>query len=72
MTTSGSHAREERDTTVTVPRVLIVDDQTLFRSGLVRLLEGDERLNVVGEARDGVEAVQQVSSLEPDIVLMDL
>ena len=57
---------------MTVPRVLIVDDQTLFRSGLVRLLEGDERLNVVGEARDGVEAVQQVSSLEPDIVLMDL
>ena len=72
MTTSGGHAREERDTTVTVPRVLIVDDQTLFRSGLARLLEGDERLNVVGEARDGVEAVQQVSSLEPDIVLMDL
>ena len=60
------------NTTVAVPRVLIVDDQTLFRSGLSRLLDGDERVNVVGEAGDGAEAVQKVSSLKPDIVLMDL
>jgi two-component system, NarL family, response regulator LiaR len=60
------------NTTATVPRVLIVDDQTLFRSGLARLLDGDERVNVVGEAADGLEAVQKVSSIKPDIVLMDL
>ena len=60
------------NTTVTVPRVLIADDQTLFRSGLARLLDGDERVNVVGEAADGLEAVQKVSSVKPDIVLMDL
>jgi DNA-binding NarL/FixJ family response regulator len=60
------------NTTVTVPRVLIVDDETLFRSGLARLLDDDERVNVVGEAGDGLEAVQRVSSLKPDIVLMDL
>jgi DNA-binding NarL/FixJ family response regulator len=60
------------NTTVAVPRVLIVDDQTLFRSGLSRLLDGDERVNIVGEAGDGAEAVQKVSSLKPDIVLMDL
>jgi DNA-binding NarL/FixJ family response regulator len=60
------------NTTATVPRVLIVDDQTLFRSGLGRLLEGDERVNVVGEAGDGLEAVQMVSSVKPNIVLMDL
>jgi len=57
---------------VTVPRVLIVDDQTLFRSGLARLLDGDDRVSVIGEAGDGVEAVQKVSTLKPDIVLMDL
>jgi DNA-binding NarL/FixJ family response regulator len=56
----------------TVQRVLIVDDQTLFRSGLARLLDEDERVNVVGEAGDGLEAIQKVSSLKPDIVLMDL
>jgi DNA-binding NarL/FixJ family response regulator len=60
------------NTTVTVPRVLIVDDQTLFRSGLARLLDGDDRVSVIGEAGDGVEAVQKVSTLKPDIVLMDL
>jgi DNA-binding NarL/FixJ family response regulator len=60
------------NTTVTVPRVLIVDDQTLFRSGLARLLDGDDRVSVIGEAGDGNEAVQKVSTLKPDIVLMDL
>jgi DNA-binding NarL/FixJ family response regulator len=60
------------NTTVTVPRVLIVDDQTLFRSGLARLLDGDDRVSVIGEAGDGLEAVQKVSTLKPDIVLMDL
>jgi DNA-binding NarL/FixJ family response regulator len=60
------------NTTVTVPRVLIVDDQTLFRSGLARLLDGDDRVSVIGEAADGLEAVQKVSTLKPDIVLMDL
>src|SRR3979411_3068414 len=60
------------NTTVTVPRVLIADDQTLFRSGLARLLDGDDRVSVIGEAGDGNEAVQKVSTLKPDIVLMDL
>ena len=60
------------NSTVTVPRVLIVDDQTLFRSGLARLLDSDERVKVVGEAGDGLEAVQKVRALKPDIVLMDL
>jgi len=60
------------NTTATVPRVLIVDDQTLFRSGLAQLMDDDDRVDVVGEAGDGVEAVQKVSTLKPDIVLMDL
>ncbi len=53
-------------------RVLIVDDQTLFRSGLARLLATQPGLQVVGEAGDGAEAVQLVQRLDPDVVLMDI
>ena len=53
-------------------RVLIADDQTLFRTGLVRLLEDDPRVVVVGEAADGAEAVRQVEACRPDVVLMDI
>jgi DNA-binding NarL/FixJ family response regulator len=53
-------------------RVLIADDQTLFRVGLARLLEEDERVDIVGQAGDGVEAVKLAGSLKPDVVLMDL
>ena len=54
------------------PRVLIVDDQTLFRSGLAHLLGADERIAVVGQAVDGIEAVQLAKTLKPDVVLMDI
>ncbi len=53
-------------------RVLVVDDQTLFRSGLVRLLNTQEGLTVIGEATNGSEAVRMVTSLRPDVVLMDI
>ena len=53
-------------------RVLIVDDQTLFRTGLARLLDEDERIEVIGEAVDGADAVKQATKLKPDVVLMDV
>lgn len=53
-------------------RVLIADDQTLFRSGLARLLDSDDRVQVVGEATDGLDAVKLAASLKPDVVLMDI
>jgi DNA-binding NarL/FixJ family response regulator len=52
--------------------VLIADDQTLFRSGLARLLDVDDRVQVIGEAVDGVDAVKQALALKPDVVLMDI
>jgi DNA-binding NarL/FixJ family response regulator len=55
-----------------VARVLIVDDQTLFRSGLARLLEEDSRVCVVGQASEGQEALALIPKLKPDVVLMDL
>jgi NarL family two-component system response regulator LiaR len=55
-------------------RVLLVDDHALFREGLRFLLEDqeEERIEVVGEAEDGLEAVRQAAKLKPNIVLMDI
>src|ERR1700730_9990721 len=55
-----------------VVRVLIADDQTLFRSGLRLLLEEDPRVQIIGQAADGAEAVKRAAALKPDVVLMDL
>ncbi len=53
-------------------RILIADDHTIFRDGLRRLLESEPEFQVVGEAADGVEALQSVQQLKPDILLLDL
>ncbi len=53
-------------------RILIVDDQALFRAGLAHLLMEDTRVTVVGQAGDGEEAVARAAQLKPDVVLMDL
>jgi DNA-binding NarL/FixJ family response regulator len=53
-------------------RIFLCDDQALFRDGLRMLLSLHPDLEVVGEAENGVEAVQSVISLKPDVILMDL
>lgn len=53
-------------------RILLVDDHLLFRKGLVRMLDAQPDFQVVGEAADGFEAVEQAQSLHPDLVLMDI
>ncbi|GIK57102.1 MAG: response regulator transcription factor [Chloroflexi bacterium] len=55
-----------------VIRVLLVDDQALFREGLHTLLSVQADLEVVGAASNGAEAVTAVATLQPDVVLMDL
>jgi DNA-binding NarL/FixJ family response regulator len=53
-------------------RVLLVDDQALFREALATLLEVRTEIEVVGEAANGAEALDRVAALRPDVVLMDL
>ncbi len=53
-------------------RVLLVDDQALFREALATLLEVRPEIEVVGEAANGAEAIDKVATLRPDVVLMDL
>jgi len=55
-----------------VIRVLLVDDHQLVRAGVTTLLQSDPAIAVVGEARNGHEAVASVGATRPDVVLMDL
>lgn len=53
-------------------RILIADDQTITRSGLQLLLAETKAIEIVGEARNGAEAVDLATALQPDVILMDL
>ena len=53
-------------------RVLLAEDHILVRQGFRRILEDDPGITVVGEARTGLEAIEQCKQLEPDVVVMDL
>ena len=53
-------------------KILLVDDHTLFRSGMRLLLQRNPEFDIVGEAADGLEGVKRAKQLRPDVVLMDL
>ncbi len=53
-------------------RVLLVDDHAIVRQGLARVLEAEADISVIGEARDGMEAVASARDLRPDVVIMDI
>jgi two-component system, NarL family, response regulator LiaR len=57
---------------INLMRLLIVDDHMVVRTGIRALLAPELDIEVVGEARDGVEAVAQAIRLQPDVILMDL
>ena len=53
-------------------RVLLADDHSIMREGLQAILERSEEFEVVGQARDGVEAVEAAAELSPDVIVMDV
>ena len=53
-------------------QVLIVDDHTLFRESLRSLLKRDSNIEIVGDTKDGIEAIAKTAQLRPDVVLMDV
>ncbi|HEY6897374.1 MAG TPA: response regulator transcription factor [Rhodocyclaceae bacterium] len=53
-------------------RILLVDDHSLFRSGIKSLLSRQEDCEIVGEAGDGLEGIKRAKTLKPDVVLLDL
>jgi DNA-binding NarL/FixJ family response regulator len=55
-----------------VIRVLVADDQALIRSGFRVILEAAPEIELVGEAEDGLEAVERARALDPDVILMDI
>ncbi len=53
-------------------RVMIVDDHAMFREGLKSLIQKQEDLEAIGEAKDGQEAVEMAAELKPDVIVMDI
>lgn len=53
-------------------RIVIVEDHRLCREGLRLILGGEKRFNIIGEASNGIQAIDVVSDLKPDIVLLDI
>jgi len=53
-------------------RVLVVDDHALFRRGIVTVLANQKNISVVGEAVNGLEAIEKAAKLAPDVIVMDL
>ena len=53
-------------------RILIADDHALVREGLAALLKMSEEMEIIGEAADGIEAIEKVKKTNPDVVLMDI
>ncbi len=64
--------RSQKEDTMEEIRLLIVDDHTMFRQGLEKLLETNPLFNVVAGAKDGLEAIKLTEELKPDVVLMDI
>src|SRR3989304_416217 len=53
-------------------RVLLADDHTMVRTGLRLILDPQADMTVIGEAKDGLEAIQKVQEVEPDVIVMDI
>lgn len=64
--------RGENLEVIDMPTIAIIDDHTIVREGLRKLLEAREDFQVIGEAQDGVEGVELVLKMKPDVAIMDI
>ncbi len=55
-----------------IVKVLVVDDHAVIRAGIAKILSAETDIKIVGEARDGQEAIDKVMELKPDVILMDI
>jgi len=55
-----------------VIKVLVADDHPVIRAGLAKILGAESDISIVGEARDGLEAINKAQELKPDVILMDI
>ncbi len=69
---AGHNKRIEATKHTDIITVLLVDDHMLMREGLRQLFSLEEDIRVIGEAVDGIEALQKIRQLRPDVVLMDV
>ena len=53
-------------------KVLLVDDHKIVRDGIISLLQGEENIQIVGQAENGLEAIDKIGKLSPDLVLLDI
>ena len=53
-------------------RLLVVDNHSIFRKGVIMCLSHEPTINIVGEAKNSQEAIRQAETLQPNVVLMDL
>src|SRR4030095_7378650 len=67
----GPHVRDPKGRTL-MPNVLVVDDDEPWRRHVCSVLRSSPRWRVAGEASDGLEAVQQATALQPDLILLDI
>jgi len=72
MSSETEKMTEQNTVAAPVISVLLIDDHTLFRSGIRSLLQRYPEFSVVGEASDGVEGIKRAKQLQPDVVLLDL
>ena len=73
MVVAGVAWRSQPDFLMSAPiKTLLVDDQVLFREAISTLLSLDSSIEIVGEASNGVEALQLAAKSQPQVILMDL
>ena len=61
-----------KETEISAIKVMLVEDHDLVREGIQSLLETDGEISVIGEARNGSEAINKIGMLDPDVILMDM